>query len=77
VEPAKRLFLKSAGDLKGFGLCTLERQGAQTLARLHWVVASTGWLMNLAGLVIKPLLKRSHDRVMAKGYEALKKRLES
>jgi len=76
VEPARKLLFKSSGDLKGFGLCTLEKEGDETLARLRWVVATTGWLMNLAGLVLKPLLKRRHDRVMAEGYKVLKKRLE-
>jgi hypothetical protein len=32
--------------------------------------------MNLAGFFAKPLLERSHNRVMARGYEALKAHLE-
>ena len=57
VTPHRKLLVKSNGSLKGFGLDTLEKNGAQTLVRIRWEVASTGWLMNLAGLVIRPLLK--------------------
>ena len=75
VTPPRKLLVKSRGSLKGFGLCTLERDEAQTLTRMRWEVASTGWLMNLAGLVIRPLLKRRHNKVMGDGYRELQKRL--
>ena len=69
--------LKSCGSLEGSGLCTIEQKGDTTEVRFLWEVATTDWLMNLAGLIIKPVLVRNHDKVMAAGYSELKKRIES
>jgi len=76
IEPHKRLLLKSSGDLRGIGLWTLAPDGDGTRTRFLWEITTTGWLMNLVGLLFKPLLARNHDRVMAAGYKALKSRIE-
>jgi uncharacterized protein YndB with AHSA1/START domain len=76
IERLKELLLKSNGGLRGFGLWTLEEDGGTTRTIIRWEIATTGWLMNLAGFFAKPLLERSHNRVMARGYEALKAHLE-
>lgn len=77
IEPGKKLLLKSSGDLEGSGLWTLEMQGDQTLTRFCWEVTTTGRLMNLVGLLLRPLLVWNHNRVMAAGYKKLKSRLET
>ena len=77
VEPCRLLRLESCGSLEGSGLCTIEQKGDTTEVRFLWEVATTGWLMNLAGLIIKPILARNHDKVMADGYRELKKRIEA
>jgi len=77
IEPNRLLRLQSSGSLKGYGLCTLEQKNDITEVSFLWEVATTGWLMNLTSLIIKPILARNHDKVMAAGYEALRKRIES
>lgn len=77
IEAYKKLLFKSDGDLKGFGLWTIEAQNGESRTIFLWEVTTTGWLMNLAGVLFKPLLKRNHARVMAAGYRVLKSRLES
>lgn len=77
IEPNRLLRLESSGSLKGSGLCTLEQKNNTTEVKFLWEVATTGWLMNLAGFIIKPILARNHDKVMAAGYRALKARIES
>lgn len=77
LKTNKILRLESRGSLEGFGLCTIEQKGGTTEVKFLWEVVTTGWLMNLAGVITKPILARNHDKVMAAGYEALKARIES
>lgn len=77
VVPNKLLILKSTGDLRGEGECLLERKhNGFTEVKFKWNVTTTGFAMNLFGILLKPLLAANHDRVMQKGYEVIKKRLE-
>ncbi len=77
LKTGRLLRLESNGGLKGSGLCTLEQNDDTTEVKFLWEVATTGWLMNLAGVIIKPILAHNHDKVMAAGYNALKARIES
>ena len=76
IKPHKELYLKSCGDLEGYGLWTLEEEDGITRTCYTWEVVTTGWLMNLAGLFLKPFLAWNHNRVMAAGYKNLRSRIE-
>ncbi|MEN8615151.1 SRPBCC family protein [Dehalogenimonas sp. THU2] len=71
VEPGRRLALVCSGDLQGEGHWMVEERDGATLSEFSWNVATTEWFMNILGLLLKPLLIRSHDRTMAHGYEVL------
>jgi len=75
-ETLRRIKLQSTGDLKGYGLFTLEEEDGFTNLTYRWEVATTGKLMNFCGRVLKPLLVYNHDRVMKKGFKNLKVILE-
>lgn len=77
IEPFKMLRFESRGDLEGEGLCLIKKsQNGQTEVTFKWGVRTTGLAMNLFGTVLKPLFCANHNRVMRKGYEALKTRFE-
>ena len=76
LDTNKKLLLKTSGDLQGTGRWLLTQHGSETRTKYYWDVSTTGWLINLVGLLTKPLLVRSHAKVMAAGYKALKSRIE-
>ncbi|XUX00224.1 MAG: SRPBCC family protein [Dehalogenimonas sp.] len=75
IENGKRLKMKATGDLEGEGIWTLEKEVGGCRTIYQWDVSTSGWLMNVLGLVFKPILMWNHDRVMAKGYQAIKTKL--
>lgn len=75
VQPGKLLRMKSTGDLDGEGIWKLDERDGATFTSYSWDVTTTGSLMNLFGLVFKPVLVWNHNRVMAKGYRSIKTRL--
>ena len=75
-EALRRIKLQSTGDLKGYGLFTLEEEGGFSNLTYRWEVSTTGKLMNFCGRVLKPLLAYNHDRVMKKGFNNLELTLE-
>ncbi len=77
VQPGKLLRMKSTGDLDGEGIWKLDERDGATFTSYSWDVTTTGSLMNLFGLVFKPVLVWNHNRVMAKGYRSFKTRLAS
>ncbi|PPD58049.1 SRPBCC family protein [Dehalogenimonas etheniformans] len=75
IENGKRLKMKVTGDLEGEGIWTLEEEGDGCRTIYQWDVSTSGWLMNALGIVFKPVLMWNHNRVMVKGYEAIKTKL--
>lgn len=76
VLPPVKLTLKSEGDLEGAGEWELIPLNEETITRISWNVSTTGWLMNVAGFLFKPLFMWNHNRVMAAGYQALKEKMK-
>ena len=77
IEPPYRLSAESTGDLAGEGYWILYPEAGGTRAECHWWVSTTGRWMNLLGTLIRPLLKYSHNRVMAEGGRALARQVGS
>jgi hypothetical protein len=71
VEQGRRLALISSGDLEGRGRWLVEERDGATWSEFSWDVSTTEWFMNVLGLFLKPLLIRSHDRTMERGYRLL------
>jgi carbon monoxide dehydrogenase subunit G len=76
IHPFENLHLTCSGDLEGFGHITLCETGDTTWIDYIWEVTTTGWIMNLFGLIFKPLLAASHNRVMDDGYRRIKPVIE-
>lgn len=77
-QPPNCMEIKSTGDLAGSGKWVLEPQNGGTLSTFYWDVGTTSPILNLLGRIpfVKPMLKKNHDDVMAKGYEIVKSRIE-
>ncbi len=77
-QPPNLMELKSSGDLLGGGKWVLEHQADGTAVTYYWDVGMTNPILNLLGKLpfIKPMMEKSHNDVMDKGYRNLKSRLE-
>ena len=71
VEPGRRLGLVCRGDLEGEGHWVVDERPDGVWSEFNWDVATTEWFMNVLGLALRPFLRRSHDRTMARGYRVL------
>lgn len=77
-EPPHLLEIVSTGDLVGTGRWTLEPKDNGALSTFYWDVGTSNPVLNLLAKIpfVKPLLEKSHDDVMAKGYEVVRARIE-
>jgi len=76
-RPDRLMRFKCAGDLEGEGVWNLYENEGTTYSVFTWDVSTSGYLMNLVGSVLKPVLAWNHNRVMAKGYGAIRRKLEA
>lgn len=78
-EPPHLVEIKSTGDLVGTGKWILESQGNGTQSMFYWDVGTRNPILNILAKIpfVKPILEKSHDDVMAKGYEVVKTRIEA
>ena len=78
AEQPQLIQLRSYGDLVGTGRWDFtELGGGRTAAVYHWDVATTRPLLNLVAPLARGLMARNHDEVMARGYRALRPRVEA
>jgi len=78
VEEPRLIELRSAGDLIGTGRWELSSpHPSESLATYYWDVATTNPLLNLLAPLARGLFARNHEQVMARGYEALRRHLET
>lgn len=77
-EPHHLLEIKSTGDLVGTGKWSLEPKDNGALSTFNWDVGTSNPILNLLAKIpfAKPILEKSHDDVMAKGYEVVQTRIE-
>jgi len=77
LQPPNIVELKSLGDLVGKGKGVLESQNDGTIVTFYWDVGMSNPFLNLVGKLpfVKTVLEKSHNDVMAKGYQALKIKL--
>ena len=75
VDEPRRMAGRSSGDLEGQGDWRLSEEGGLTTVTYAWDVASTKAWMNALGPLPRPVFRWSHDRVMAAGGDALRRRL--
>jgi hypothetical protein len=71
IEPGRRLSLACHGDLEGVGQWLVQDLPDGVWSEFSWDVATTEWFMNLLGLVLRPLLQRSNNKTMARGYTVI------
>ena len=77
-DPMRSIDLRSTGDLVGTGRWEFaERAPRDTLATYFWDVGTTNPILNLVAPLARGLLARNHERVMAKGYAALRPHAEA
>jgi len=78
AERHRRIVLSSTGDLVGTGRWEFfEPAPGQSRAIYYWDVGTTNAVLNLITPVVRPVLARNHERVMANGYRALRPRIEN
>ena len=77
-QPSHLVEIKSTGDLVGTGKWILESKDNGTQSTFYWDVGTTLPILNLLARIpfVRPILEKSHDDVMAKGYEVVKARIE-
>jgi uncharacterized protein YndB with AHSA1/START domain len=77
-EPPRRAVITSTGDLVGTGRWTLDPTDDGTLSTFYWDVGTTSAVLNLFARIpfVRPFLEKSHNDVMARGYEIVRARLE-
>ncbi len=73
VDEPRRMAGRASGDLEGAGVWRLFEEDGITAATYDWQVAATRPWMRALGPLPRPLFRRSHDRVMAGGGEALER----
>jgi uncharacterized protein YndB with AHSA1/START domain len=71
VDAPRRMAGRASGDLDGTGVWRLFEEGGTTATTYEWQVRATRPWMRALGPLPRPLFRRSHDRVMAGGGEAL------
>ena len=77
-EPLHLVEIKSTGDLVGTGKWVLETKDNGTQSLFYWDVGTTNPILNILARIpfVKPILEKSHNDVMEKGYEIVKSRVE-
>ena len=75
IDEPRRMSGRACGDLEGTGVWRLVEEDGLTAVTYAWDVVTTKRWMNALGPLPRPLLRWSHDRVMAGGGDALAKRL--
>ena len=78
-EPLHLVEIKSTGDLVGTGKWVLETKDNGTQSLFYWDVGTTNPILNILARIpfVKPILEKSHNDVMEKGYEIVKSRVEA
>lgn len=78
VDRPRMFAVRSTGDLVGTGRWEFIQTGQrQTHATYFWDVATTNPALNVLAPMFRRLFASNHDRVMARGYAALKAVIES
>ena len=78
IERHRSISLRSSGDLVGTGRWEFAEMASRACrATYFWDVTTTNPLLNLVAPLIRPILTRNHEQVMANGYEALRPRVEA
>lgn len=77
-QPPRLMAYESSGDLVGKGRWVLQPHSGGTLVTSCWDVGTSIVLFDcLASLpFVKPIMRKHHDYVMAKGYRGFKAELE-
>lgn len=75
VDEPRRMAGRSVGDLEGEGVWRLFEEGGVTAVTYEWEVTATRAWMRALGPLPRPIFRWSHDRLMAKGGEALSRRV--
>ena len=75
LEKYERIEGRATGELEGKGIWTFASEGETTKIQYDWIVKTTKPWMNLLAPIARPLFAWNHRKVMAVGYEGLKKRL--
>ncbi len=74
----KSIRLQSTGDLVGTGRWEFsEPAPGESHAVYYWDVVTTNPILNLVAPLARGALARNHERVMANGYEALRRYAEA
>jgi uncharacterized protein YndB with AHSA1/START domain len=73
VEPERRLREAVTGDLTGVLETLFEEVQGGTRVTFNWYVRLTNPVLNLLGYVAERLYRHSHDSVMRKGEEGLRR----
>ena len=74
VVPAERLSAVVSGDLHGRAGLTLHANGSGTVVDVEWQMQPRSRAMQLASVVARPLLRWSHEWVLARGLEQFRRR---
>jgi hypothetical protein len=77
LRPPTTLEAVAAGELEGVGRWTLTPEDGGTLVRYEWDVGTTGWWMNLAAPVARPVFTWNHDALMREVAQRLAHRLDA
>ena len=75
LEKFKRMEGRAFGELEGTGIWTFSHKNGTTHVRYDWMVKTTKAWMNLLAPIARPVFAWNHDKVMAAGYEGLRKKL--
>ncbi len=77
-DPPHLVEIKSTGDLVGTGKWVLEAQDSGTLSVFYWDVGTANPVLNMLARIpfVKRILEKNHDRVMARGHQVVKSRIE-
>ncbi|MCC6724747.1 MAG: SRPBCC family protein [Saprospiraceae bacterium] len=68
---------RAFGELEGKGIWHFSYENGVTTVQYDWLVNTTKAWMNLLAPIARPIFAWNHDKVMAAGFEGLKKRLDS
>jgi len=74
VVPAERLSAVVSGDLDGRAGLTLRANGTGTDVDVEWQMQPRSRAMQLASVVARPLLRWSHEWVLARGLDQFRRR---
>jgi hypothetical protein len=77
VDRFRRMEGRAFGELDGVGIWTFREDDGTTHVRYDWQVTTTKVWMNILAPVARPVFSWNHDRVMAGGFEGLRRRLRT